>query len=556
MRPLRIPGKTNSPKTPPIPLPRLTANPTRWSKSTKPSSHAGRKSGPSAPALKDKKTTVGKITEVKQNGWYVTFQETTFQSADTLSELVLHDNTTGLMCPGTTVWTQPLLEGCILPLPHFQDRPNVIVSISGAKLEGDGPVSFIHDGRFSDYQNKSAPLINRIVAAGPRLDLQIAYGRSLETALLEAGLSAKHWAAKLELNTSSKSMQERSFAVLDLDETFYSMMANIPNSAGYFRPEVLQHNPDFAKSVLHAMQTNGEVGYIHNVDYGRRVLIAVSSAASEEELQRALKLSAGAFGFKLEGELTQRDLEVWSTMQTHAVVIGGEITSPFAEVVTGNPAEFLKNVNAYLKSTKAWSSQTVAQPIAFTVRYCSDNAPFASYETVEFAGQIPVDRNRAEETILVTGKEVKLTGADARVLQGDTEIDTDDWTSVAVDYTIHVSPDRRAIDLTLTMDAYELEGDKSFEGDNTRIQTKRTIRVFNLAADDPRLIKKVVAMPMTAAESHHFRGELHNWLTYENGAVRALRNISVKVDAEGRKDTDAQGLTAVVDFTVEIDSAR
>jgi len=299
------------------------------------------------------------------------------------------------------------------------------------------------------------------------------------------------------------------------------------------------------------MQTKGEIGYVRRVNYGRRVLIAISSTSSKDDLKQVLRLSAGGLGPSVNGKIYEETHAVWQDMEAQAIVIGGRITDALADTVTGGFESLLKNVNQYLKDTKAFDGETGAVPVSFEVRYCSDNEAFANYETVEFAGRI-IHEPQAE-TKQVRNQHIRLTPQDARLINGDSEIDTDDWTLIAVSYQLRASDDGRAAELTVTMDAKELEGDRRFEGDNTHIRTSRTIRAYELNPNDDRTIKEVRASSLSRSHSHYFRDELHLWFTFGDGVVGALRDIRIHVDAPGRNDLAQQGLEAQMDFEVVIE---
>jgi len=517
-----------------------------------------RPSGGQAEFDKRQKSSDERPREVLKDGWFYQVEKRHYRSARNLKKMVFHDNGTGLIYPGAPLWTQPLLRGSLMPV-LTPARPEIKVTMEDARLEDGVSPAFQYDGTNFDFRKKSHKVVNRIKAPATRLTLEIKTGKSLESALLKMGLSAKFWVAKLSVSSSSKATEQRSFAVISLHQVYYTMVADMRDPNVYAPVELA--GKDDVGLILKRMKHRGEIGYIRKVSYGRRVLIAVSAVATEDKLRRALKFSFGAWGIKTKGKLDSETRKVWETMDARAVIIGGTADKSLADVVTGGPEQFLKHVNTYLKASTEWNAdKTEAVPVSFEVRYCSDNEPVANYETVEFAGHIVTGRKRAGETVKCDSVNVELTKKDAKLIHGDEEIHTDDWTRVGVSYQFRVSKDRRRVELHLIMDAYECESDGNYhpeKNDNrTHIRTSRIVNVYELAEDDPRSIKKVIAQPLAASDKRKFGGHLHSWFTYGNGQVGALRDIQVHVDGKGRNDLERQGLKAIISFAVEIDRER
>lgn len=491
------------------------------------------------------------VVEVKDGEKIIKYEERIYESAKTIRELVFQDNSIGFVYPGSLIWTQPLLEGRIEPFFNVPTSSPILVSLTGVSLD-EGTPNFTYEGGYYDFVRNSTPVINSIKSTAPRIDLKIARGKSLESAFLGLGLSARYWTNKFSGSLSSNSSKQKSFAVVTLNEVYYTMTSESNQSDGYLPISVVAQNPEFHKSILIEMEEKGEIGVIRRVEYGRRVLIAISSESNEEDLQSALRLSVGGAGMKINANVDIKETAIWNKMDAQAIVVGGRQSKELANVVTGDFGKFLSNVNKYLQESSSYDKTTVALPISFEVRYSSDNEAFSNYETADFAGRIPISHLQDGEIRQVSAK-IALTGEDARILQDDNEIDSDDWTGVDVSYSFSLSSDRRAVNLEVVMNAYELESNRDFERDNTHIRTAKIFRVFELKDGDKRLIKEVRASPQATSVRQDFGGELHDWITFNSGTLGALRDLRVHVDGNGSEDTRHQGLNATVDFVVEID---
>jgi hypothetical protein len=139
----------------------------------------------------------------------------------------------------------------------------------------------------------------------------------------------------------------------------------------------------------------------------------------------------------------------------------------------------------------------------------------------------------------VRAQTISTTSRDARVVEGDSELDSDDWTSVEVSYEIEVSD--REILLELNWAAQELNRDGT-RGD-TRIHSQKTFRIFELGGDYRSCeISGISAASLSQENDERYRGEVHDWQRFPTTGL--LTNINVKFDGEGGNDQRVQALDA------------
>ena len=474
-----------------------------------------------------------------------------YESSNTLEEMVMRDNSVGFVYPGSLVWTAPLRDGRIDPLQQFPGRPEVPVVFSG--IQGED-LNFTHDGSFFSFQAELLERSDRLQNSTPRLEIKIEYGKSLETALLRMGLSARYWSASLDASASRTTEERKSFAVMSIDQVYYTLVADTPPAAGYLPTSLLDANPVVASYLLGGLERGGEPGYVRRVDYGRKVIVSLSSSASEEDLRAAMRFSAGTGPFKIEAEAEAKAREVWEKTEVRAVVIGGKVTDGLIDALTGSFDGFLGNINAFLKETKDFTPDTGAAPVSFEVRYCIDNAGYANYETVEFSGQIPVG-SYAKGGDVPRTVDVELAPADARKLRQDWDVHSDDWTGVEIEYALSPSTDGRSVELHLRMDIRELESGGNYDG-KTHLRLEKRTRVYTLPDHDRRTISSVKSVQNAKTTSDKFSGELHDWFRFGDGVVGALRDVHVRVDSEHGDDKPYLGLRGTIDFTVVLDRER
>jgi len=337
---------------------------------------------------------------------------------------------------------------------------------------------------------------------------------------------------------------------MSVDQVFYNLTTDTPTDEGVLTPRLISRNKEAARTILPAMDQYGEVGYIRRVSYGRRVLIVLNSEQSEDRLRAALNASAG-FGlgdFKL--DVSKESLETWASTQARGVIVGGATDASFFEALTGDPVRFRDSVTKYLANTSAPADASSGVPIAFEVAYAVDDQPFANFETAEFSGTIPVDRQLAGYPEPVQ-KAVLVTSDTAVLEQGDWQVGSDDCTLVTVGYSLSVTPDRRGVDATAYMVTKECHERCDHRRSDTRIRTPRTWRIYDAPSNEARKIKSVSSA--SASREEKFSYKVHGWKPFPVSDFGAFRGVEVSFDSTDGNDKPAQGMRATITFEVEFE---
>ena len=149
--------------------------------------------------------------------------------------------------------------------------------------------------------------------------------------------------------------------------------------------------------------------------------------------------------------------------------------------------------------------------------------------------------------VSVPSQDVATDRTNASLTAGDAEIDSDDWTSVQLSYSIDNSNDQ--VELNLTWHAQERNKDKS-KG-NTRINSSKTITIYKVKPSCPLRIMKIEGLIMNSSKEEFYQGEIHGYRTFPD--TGSLKSIRVQVDADGRHDDRVQALRATLSrFTVKL----
>jgi hypothetical protein len=490
-------------------------------------------------------TSVSKIVDEQHSDHVMRYQETATSVTKRLEDLVLHDNSASSVYPGALLWTQPLLAGEIVPLRDLKGRPPVNVSFIGAK----GPDPFAHNGTHPSFSQAYAQQAVKITKSTPALSYKLYVGEDLNATMLEAGLSAKYWGAKLGLETDKKGETRSSYAVVVLDQVYYSLAAAAPPTGGYAPISLLA--ADAAASEYHAlMQTKGEVGFVRRVTYGRRLVLAISAKATQEAVRSSLNFSLSNVDGSITGKVDESSLSVWSSMKLNGVVIGGYVPSEAtANLLTGPREHFLRNLNTFLTKTLEQSPDAGGALISFEVAYADDDAIFASHETAEYSGRDAGRKLRKAGSVTASDVPVSTGNQHGRIIASDGEIDSDDFTFVTMAYELRVAPDKRSVEAKFSWDALEGDSKKRFPKD-THIRSERDWHpIWRLQPDDRRSIERIEGAAAASHGPHFFAGK-SLFRPQPFPGFGGMKNIFVVFDADGGDDEKIQSMSALMDFTV------
>jgi hypothetical protein len=346
-----------------------------------------------------------------------------------LEKLVMADNSIGKVFPGSLLWAAPIRQGRLEQLRQIPGRPPTAVSFTEVYDGGEDNAGVIeHNGTFSDFTGKAADAFANARASGGSLDATIQVSSSLEDAMLSVGLSAQYWGVRLSSGLDVSSSSRRSFAILSLDQTFFSAAVDAPPLGGYLPEKLVRSDVALAQELERGAETGGEVAYVRKVDYGRRVLVVLSSDAYSDELKAALDVSVnyamGSGSFSLDAKTRS----VWEASEGRLLVVGGSVPQGVDELFSGSGESFVNSIRAIM-SQEFIDNAEGAVPVSFEVAYESDDAPMQVFETADFAGKIPV-RTWGYQHI---SQDVITGGTEARVVNGDAEVHSDDWTMVSID---------------------------------------------------------------------------------------------------------------------------
>ncbi len=460
------------------------------------------------------------------------------------------DNSVGQVFPGAFLWTKPIKVGQLQQPNLIDARPPVTVTFTGlkeipsnlpdAKTIATDSISLSHTGKYSDFEAKARPIFKANTAGGNRLSADFKVSYSFSTAVQKMGMSAKYFSNKFSIDDSSFKSSSESVALLTIDQVYYSAATDAPPAGGYLPDSIVQASPDLAASLDQGIRANGELAYVRKVDYGRRVLIAITSTASREKLERAMAASIKVFKSDFKGSLDKESEETWSSTHGKLIIIGGSLPEGIGATFGGDFSQFSRTVEAIMsKESLAYNPQAGAVPVSFEMAYVADNTPMQVFETVEFAGRIPVrDWKRKNQT-----DKIITEGRDAAVIHDDDEIHSDDFTLVRITkQNFRLSANRTTVHFDLEWQALEADDDKKTHH-KTVIQSSKT---FSYPFNKP--IKSISTAAQQPVAGQWIPGENNSPISFPNTAP--LSNIRIQFDGPGRGDHRKQSFTADLTFEV------
>jgi hypothetical protein len=489
----------------------------------------------------------------------VEYKVTMNRKTSELSKLVMMDNTVGHVFPGALLWAAEVRDGRLHQLEQIPGRPPVTVTFAGmreipsslpvaavvstnkqATGEETRHVSFEHNGRFSDFEEKARPILKQNSAPSSRLVSDYVIRESLKDALLSIGLSAKYWEASMSAGLQNIRNEKRTVAIMTLDQVNFSATADAPPLGGYLPEQLLKTNETVASRLVSGMTSGGEPVYVRKVDYGRRVIVSLSADSSKEELNEALKVAVDAAAYSFKGNIVDKRKVAFNSVEGKLIIIGGKYPEGVNGFFGGDLSAFIKTIQAIMAKTNVdYDPKVGAVPVSFELAYVDDNAPMQVYETAEFSGKIPI-RSFGKQ---VRTEKITTNFRDAMKFDGDEEIHTDDWTLVEISsQKLELSKDGRTVTFTLVWQASEAQKDRSIRKGATKIKSSKSFPV--------RFTKPVKILSQTSFGTRRqwYSGAAHALQSFDNCGL--LRNIRVQFDDKTRDSVRAQRLEAELEFTV------
>ncbi len=271
-----------------------------------------------------------------------------------------------------------------------------------------------------------------------------------------------------------------------------------------------------------------------------------NGASSEEANPTHTFNNSGNFKVKLTASLNDKEDAI-----THEIVVSNKPTPTPAPIAGFTPSKTncmvpcsvnftnqSQNATSYRWDFGDGTSSTETNP---SHQYNALGQYQVKLVAINNAGQITdIKTIIVGASVSVARFPVRTTGGDASIVTGDDEIDSDDWTSVELSYSVRIVNAGREIQLTVIWYSQERNSNKT-KG-NTRYRSSKTFTLFR--AQSGSVIDNVQGLELSANGEEYYRGEVHGFKAFP--ATGSLHDITVRVDASGGHDMQQQALTATL----------
>jgi thiol-activated cytolysin len=285
--------------------------------------------------------------------------EQQFEVAAKFDENIALNPTSDILWPGAIVDGASLKDGTYIPI--LANRAPLTISVSLHNL--DEVSATVADPKLSTMREALADLLTQEVpgATEARVTFEITDVYSESQLDIALGVTYNSGLASVRNQFDFSNTEILSRTVVKFLQVYYTVDIDLPQ-----RPSEL-----FAPSVTWAsldgqIPSNVAPTYISTISFGRMALFTVESTYSSTQVHEALEASFAAFNTST--SLDVKHAQVLAQSSIKAMIIGG---SGAQAVLAVNGFDGLKE---YMTTGGNYNKDTAAAPLAYKLRYLSDNA--------------------------------------------------------------------------------------------------------------------------------------------------------------------------------------
>lgn len=258
--------------------------------------------------------------------------------------------------PGSIVQGKYLNDGDLISIGNFKRQPISLI-INGldvnSKIIENPDKSTITDalkGMVREYKGNTQ--IN--------YEFQYAEAYSKKQALFDLGINAKWLSGSIGNNFEvSTNSQEHSIYIY-FKQVYYTVSIDYPTN-----PSIFFANDVNIEDLKLRINENNKPGYVSSIKYGRIIIAKMTSSYSIDEMKNAAK--AKFVGGLIKTNIDYESENILKSCNWEIKVSGG---------VTNEVPTDVSGVISFINSGMNFNSSTQGVPIAYEVRYLSDNTPF------------------------------------------------------------------------------------------------------------------------------------------------------------------------------------
>jgi len=341
--------------------------PTNPSSSAKDINELVRNAGTLQPRAESKNITNLK-TEVKtteENGIKYSSNSTLKKFSNKFDQITAFNSAyADALYPGAIVQGKDILNGTLSTIGNVERTPiNITMSNGNSVIVNNPSKSSVSDGmkQLLNTTNKTAAIVDYTLTESYD-DKQSFLEMGLDISWLPANMSAKF--------NQKKSVTQRSL-LLYFKQIYYTISAET-----YTTPAEYFANQSDVEKLKNTIYNGNPPCYISSVDYGRIIIVKMTSEESYETMKSSLSA-----GYKIVNGKVQYDKSKFKSNTTFdAIVVGGSATGATNAVVQGN----IESIHELITSEAEYSSDNPGFPISYSVKYLKDGTPVKLGTTLEY----------------------------------------------------------------------------------------------------------------------------------------------------------------------------
>ena len=263
------------------------------------------------------------------------------------------------------LWPGAILDGATIDtgeyVPIVAARKPITISVSLVNIAGS-KMRTVKDPKLSTMRNAIAEILGQDVtgATEARVTFEIVDVYSESQLDLAVGVTYKNGLNSVKNQFDFSNTEILSRTLVKFLQVYYTIDVDLPEKpSDLFDQSVSWETLD--------KHISGQVSpmYVSTISYGRMALFSLESTYSSTQVHNALQASIAAINTNVSVDMTHKSVLTESTMK--ATIIGG---SGQQAVQAVNGFDGLKE---YMTSGGNYDKNTAAAPLAYKMRYLSDN---------------------------------------------------------------------------------------------------------------------------------------------------------------------------------------
>ncbi len=345
-----------------------------------------------SPSIKDDPGTEKGKPATNEEGKYECIDQD-YSLAKTPKVIVVFDNTSAALWPGSVIQGKPYLNGDFQQLPMAQQAP---IELTSNLLIPEPSVTIENPTKQSMQAAISALVLRgKDIALPAKIQFNLKEVYSLEQILLDLNLSAKYMnqsakaALKVDSNIETKSISAY------LVQNMFTVSVPVPRTpSSYFKNISMTEIKD--QQELDRIGHNNPPLYVESVTYGRILLFTMTSKASKKEIQAALDYSYNG-GADIDAKTKAHYNSILASAEINVVPYGGRYKDAAKLIRSANIKDYFSDkapplttavpISYKLNTLARGVTAKVAEVTTYTERDCHTKAAPAVKKNGKFTLQ-------------------------------------------------------------------------------------------------------------------------------------------------------------------------